>query len=314
MPIERLSAALDAIVPADADTEELGRGFGGPTGPAEGPLWIAGIDGGAGHLLFSDIHNSRRMRWDPATGISVDKEDTKNGNGQTLDREGRLVVCHHFSRCVDREEVDGSVTMIAETYRGLKLNRPNDVVVKSDGAIYFTDPPPKLPFTPIDHPPEIDCAGVYRVSPDLQRINMVVRDLINPNGLCFSPDERTLFVNDSNRFRKLIMAYDVEADGMLDLGSARLFCDMRGDDRPGGPDGMKVDIAGNLYCTGPGGIWIIDPAGGHIGTIPMEGRASNVNWGDADWRTLYFTCTRSLHRIRLSIPGTTGPRGTLQHN
>lgn len=155
MPIERLHAALDAIIPPGTDSEELGRGFGGPTGPAEGPVWIAEH----GHLLFSDIHNSRRMRWSPDNGISVDKEDTKNGNGQTRDREGRLVVCHHFSRCVDREEADGSVTVIADKYRGLKLNRPNDVIVKSDGAIYFTDPPPKVPFTPVEHPPELDVAG-----------------------------------------------------------------------------------------------------------------------------------------------------------
>lgn len=299
MPIERLDSRLDALVSPDAEIEELARGFGGPMGPAEGPVWIAE----RGHLLFSDIHNSRRMRWHPEHGIAVDKEDTGNANGQTRDREGRLVVCHHFSRCVDREESDGRVTMIADAYRGMKLNRPNDVVVRSDGAIYFTDPPPKPPFTPAGHAPEIDCAGVYRVSPDLVRINMVVRDLVNPNGLCFSPDEAILYVNDSNRHRKLIMAYDVEPDGMLDLGSARLFCDMRGDDRIGGPDGMKVDAAGNVYCTGPGGIWILDSAGTHLGTILVEGRVSNLAWGDADWRTLYFTGARSLHRIRMETAG-----------
>lgn len=307
MPVERLDPALDAIVAEDADWEELGRGFGGPTGPAEGPVWIAE----GGYLLFSDIHNSLRMRWHPDHGITIDKEDTKNGNGQTRDREGRLVVCHHFSRCVDRENADGSVTIIADRYRGMRLNRPNDVVVKSDGAVYFTDPPPKVPFTPPEHPPEIDCAGVYRVSPDGERLNMVVRDLINPNGLCFSPDEKILYVNDSNQHRKLIMAYDVEADGMLDLGSARLFCDMRADTRIGGPDGMKVDVEGNVYCTGPGGIWILSPAGKHLGTILMEGRTSNMNWGDADWRTLYFTGARSLNRIRLNIPGVPVPRGAV---
>lgn len=307
MPIERLDPRLDAIVAPDVDWEELGRGFGGPTGPAEGPVWIAE----GGYLLFSDIHNSLRMRWHPEDGITVDKRDTKNGNGQTRDQEGRLIVCHHFSRCVDREHADGTVTMIADNYRGMKLNRPNDVVVKSDGAIYFTDPPPKVPFTPPEHPPEIDCAGVYRVSPDGERLNMVVRDLINPNGLCFSPDEKILYVNDSNQYRKLIMAYDVEADGMLDLGSARLFCDMRADTRMGGPDGMKVDVEGNVYCTGPGGIWILSPGGEHLGTIAMEGRTSNMNWGDSDWRTLYFTGARSLHRIRLLIPGIPVPRGTL---
>jgi gluconolactonase len=305
MPIEQIDPGLDAIVPAGADWEELGNGFGGPTGPAEGPVWVAQ----SGYLLFSDIHNSKRYRWSAEDGITLDKDDTKNGNGQTLDGKGRLVVCHHFSRCVDREDADGNVTIVADSYHGRRLNRPNDVVVKSDGAIYFTDPPPKVPFTPVDHPPELDIAGVFRVAPEGDRINLVTRDLINPNGLCFSPDESILYVNDSNKHRKLIMAYGVEKDGMVDLGSARLFCDMRGDDRPGVPDGMKCDIEGNIYCTGPGGIWILDSTGKHLGTILVEGRASNMNWGDDDWRTLYFTGARSLNRIRLSIPGIPVPRG-----
>ncbi|MEZ5709903.1 MAG: SMP-30/gluconolactonase/LRE family protein [Blastomonas sp.] len=307
MPIERLHPDIDAIVPPDADWELLGEGYGGPTGPAEGPVWIAN----GGYLLFSDIHNSRRMRWTPGTGVTIDRENTGNGNGQTLDPDGNLIVCHHFTRCVDSEAPDGTITMVADNYRGMKLNRPNDVVVKSDGAVYFTDPPPKIPFTPADHPPEIDYAGVYRVSPDRQRINMIIRDLINPNGLCFSPDETVLYVNDSNRHRKLIMAYDVEKDGTVDLGSARLFCDMRGDDRPGVPDGMKCDVAGNVYCTGPGGIWILDSKGTHLGIILVDGRASNMNWGDADWRTLYFTGARTLNRIRLANPGIPVPRGAV---
>src|SRR5258705_240017 len=133
----------------------------------------------------------------------------------------------------------------------------------------------------------IDIAGVYRVSPDLKNINTVVRDFVNPNGLCFSPDERVLYINDSNRHRKLIKAFDVEANGMVDRGSERLFIDMKGDDRPGGPDGMKVDVEGNLYCTGPGGIWVMQPDGTHIGTI--QTRAVNLNWGGPDWTTLFFT-------------------------
>jgi gluconolactonase len=219
------------------------------------------------------------------------------------------VACHHFTRCVDRLEADGSVTVIADRYRGLKLNRPNDVVVKSDGSVYFSDPPPRPPLTPPEHTPELDIAGVYRVSPDLKEVNMIVRDFVNPNGLCFSPDEKILYVNDSNRHRKLIRAYDVEGNGMVDLGSERLFCDMRGDDRPGGPDGMKCDVEGNVYCTGPGGIWVITPEGEHIGTILQ--RAVNLNWGDDDWQTLYFTGPTTLHRIRLNIPGIPVPRGAV---
>jgi len=307
MAIEILDARMERIALADREPERLGSGYGGPTGPAEGPVWIHE----RGHLLFSDIHASRRMRWKEGEGITVDKEGTANGNGQTRDRQGRLVVCHHFSRCVDREEADGSVTVIADRYHGLKLNRPNDVVVKSDGAIYFTDPPPKIPFTPADHPPELDVAGVYRVSPDLSRINRLVPDLVNPNGLCFSPDEKILYVNDSNIHRKLVMAYDVEANGMLDLGSARLFCDLKTDRRPGHPDGMKCDVEGNLYCTGPGGIWVIAPDGTHIGTILSDAIPINMNWGGDDWRTLYFTGLTTLNRVRLDIPGIPVPRGSL---
>jgi gluconolactonase len=305
MPIEILSEAMRRIVTSQLDAEELGSGFGGPHGPAEGPVWWKE----GGYLLFSDINASRRMKWQPGKGISIDKEGTANANGQTRDRQGRLVACHHFSRCVDRLEADGSVTVIADRYRGLKLNRPNDVVVKSDGSVYFSDPPPRPPLTPPEHTPELDIAGVYRVSPDLKEINMIVRDFVNPNGLCFSPDEKILYVNDSNRHRKLIRAFDVEGNGMVDLGSERLFCDMKGDDRPGGPDGMKCDVEGNVYCTGPGGIWVLTPDGEHVGTILQ--RAVNLNWGDDDWQTLYFTGPTTLHRIRLNIPGIPVPRGSV---
>jgi len=303
MPIEILSDEMKRIISSQEDAEELGAGYGGPNGPTEGPVWIHE----KGYLLFSDIHGSRRMKYEPDKGVTVDAENTANANGMTRDRQGRLVICHHFSRRVDRIEEDGSVTVIADRYKGLKLNRPNDVVVKSDGSTYFSDPPPRPPLTPPEHTPELDIAGVYRVSADLSQVNMVIRDFVNPNGLCFSPDEKLLYVNDSNRYRKLIKVYEVEGNGMLDLGSERLFIDMRGDSRPGAPDGMKVDVEGNVYCTGPGGIWVMNPEGAHIGTILH--RAVNMNWGDDDWKTLYFSGPTSINRIRLSIAGVPVPRG-----
>lgn len=309
MPVEILHESMRRIASEDCHEEQLGSGYGGSTGPAEGPVWIHE----KGHLLFSDIHGSKRYRYKPDEGITLDKEGTANGNGQTRDREGRLIVCHHFSRCVDAENLEtGAVTMLADEYRGYKLNRPNDVVVTSDGAIYFTDPPPKIPLTPADHYPEQDCAGVYRVSPDRKRINRIVADFINPNGLCFSPDEKTLYINDSSAGRKHIRAFNVEANGMLDLGSDRLFCDMNDDKRRGFPDGMKCDIEGNLYCTGPGGIWVINPDGVHIGTLLSDHIPINMAWGDADWSTLYFTGWSSLNRIRLGIPGIPVPRGIVE--
>ena len=307
MPIEILHDSMRRIAPADRNAEKLGEGYGGPKGPTEGPVWISE----GGYLLFSDIHGSRRMRWDPKTGVTVDKDGTANANGMTRDPLGRLVVCHHFSRCVDRMEVDGSITVIASSYRGYKLNRPNDVVVKSDGSIYFTDPPPRPPLTPPEHTPEQDCAGVYRVSADLTTINRIVSTFVNPNGLCFSPDEKILYINDSNAHWKLIKAYDVEGNGMIDLGSERLFCDLKGDPRPGHPDGMKCDVEGNVYCTGPGGIWVIDPQGVHIGTILTDVHPVNLNWGDDDWKTLYFTGRTTINRIRLEIPGIPVPRGAV---
>ena len=306
MAVEILDEAMLRIAHADRAAEQLGSGYGGPNGPTEGPVWFHE----GGYLLFSDIHGSKRYKWHPKEGVTLHKDGTANANGQTRDLQGRLVVCHHISRRVDREEADGSVTVIAERYRGLRFNRPNDVVVRTDGSIYFTDPPPRWPLTPPDHHAELDIAGVYRVSPDLARVNMIIRSFVNPNGLCFSPDEKILYVNDSNAGRKLIMAYDVEANGFPDLGTERLFCDMRGDLRPGAPDGMKVDVEGNVYCTGPGGIWVLTPAGKHIGTILSGGpsRPINMNWGDDDWCTLYFTGLTTLNRIRLGIPGMPVPR------
>ncbi|MBT2186444.1 SMP-30/gluconolactonase/LRE family protein [Sphingobium nicotianae] len=308
MPVEILHESMLRIAPADRDEEHLGDGYGGMHGPAEGPVWIRE----KGYLLFSDIHASKRYRYTPGQGITLDKDGTANGNGMTRDLQGRLITCHHFSRCVDAEDLEtGEITVIADSYKGYKLNRPNDVVVKSDGAVYFTDPPPKIPLTPADHYPEQDCAGVYRVSPDGKRINRIVHDFINPNGLCFSPDEKTLYINDSSAGRKLIRAFAVETNGMIDLGSDRLFCDMKTDNRRGFPDGMKCDIEGNLYCTGPAGIWVINPDGGHIGTILSDHIPINLNWGDEDWSTLYFAGWGSLNRIRLGIPGVPVPRGAL---
>jgi len=184
---------------------------------------------------------------------------------------------------------------VANRYQGRRLNRPNDVVVKSDGTIYFTDPGAPEPEL------DLDFAGVYSVSPDLGNLTLLVKDFITPNGLAFSPDENVLFINDSRRGH--IRAFDVQPNGTLALATDRVFIDLRGE-RPGIPDGMKVDVEGNVYCGGSGGIWVMDSSGNHLGIIVHGAPATtNMAWGDEDWKTLYFTTRDSLGRIQLKIPG-----------
>ena len=296
MPIEQHAAGLERIVDPQQSIEALATGFGGPAGPAEGPLWWHE----GGYLLFSDIGNNRRMKWTPDGGVSVVQESTNEANGLTRDRQGRLLACEHLTRRVTRQDPDGSLTVVAYNYHGRRLNRVNDVVVKSDGSIYFTDPG----MAAIES--ELDFCGVYRVAPDLGSIHLLVRDFVTPNGLAFSPDERILYVDDTRR--RHIRAFDLGPTGLLALETDRVFATLR-DDRVGVADGMKVDTEGNVYCTGPGGIWIFDPDGTHLGTIVTGAQTTNVAWGDADWQTLYFTTWSTLGRIRMRIPGIPVPRG-----
>ena len=290
MPVQRNAPELERIVSPGQEVQELGSGYGGDAGPAEGPVWWKE----EGYLLFSDIANNRRMKWAPWKGVSVFREPTNNANGLTRDRQGRLIACEHGTRRVTRLEPDGSITVVANNYRGVRLNRPNDVVVKSDGSIYFTDPGGPAPEL------DLDFAGVYRVSPDLGTINLLVRDFVLPNGLAFSPDESILYINDSRRGD--IRAFDVQPNGMLALGTDRVFFVLKGD-APGIPDGMKVDVEANVYCTGPGGVWIMDATGKHLGTILTGGQTTNIAWGGGDWKTLYYTTRNTLGEIQLKIPG-----------
>ena len=283
MPIERTSPDLDRLLSVEQQIQELGTGFGGDGGPAEGPLWWS--DGG--YLLFSDIHNNRRMKWSPDEGVTLFQQPTNHANGLTRDLKGRLLACEHSARRVTRQDSDGEITTIANRYRGSRLNRPNDVIVKSDGSIYFTDPGAPAPGLDLDY------SGVYVVSPDLDEITRLVGDFITPNGLAFSPDESVLYVNDTRR--QHIRAFDVQPNGTLALASDRVLCDLSGD-RPGVPDGMKVDIEGNIYCGGSGG--------NHLGTIVHGHDAStNVAFGGDDWKTLFFTTWNTVGSVQVNIPG-----------
>src|SRR5262247_3189111 len=215
--IEQLAPELEKIISPSEPIQELAEGFGGTLGPAEGPVWWK-----EGHyLLFSDIHNNKRMKYVPGQGVSVFQEPTNRANGLTRDLQGRLVACEHDSRRVTRQELDGSLTVIANSFQGRRLNRPNDVVVKSDGSIYFTDP-----WTNPSPPEQWDLtfAGVYRVTPDLGTMTLLVSDFVLPNGLAFTPDEKVLYVNDSRR--RHIRAFELLPNGTLAKQTDRVFADL----------------------------------------------------------------------------------------
>jgi len=291
--IEKFDPALDNIIATSEPIKELASGFGGDLGPAEGPVWIKE----GGYLLFSDIHNSRRMKYMPSQGVSVFLEPTNRANGLTRDLQGRLLAAEHDTRRVTRRELDGSLTVIANSFQGQRFLRPNDVVVKSDGAIYFTDP--GGPAVPEQW--DLTHTGVYRVSPDLGTLTLLVSDFIVPNGLAFSVDESILYVNDSRRGH--IRAFDVAPNGTLAKQTDRVFADLRGVD-PGVPDGMKVDTAGNVYCGGSGGLYILDAKGKKLGRI-VHGQpaTTNLGFGGNDWKTLFFTSRVHLGSVNLKVAG-----------
>jgi gluconolactonase len=280
---------LKSLIEA-GDPERIAGGFQF----TEGPVWRPG-----GELLFSDIPASRIYRWQPGGEATVWREPSGNSNGLTLDRQGRLIACEHGNRRVSRTEADGSVTAIAESYSGKRLNRPNDVVVRSDGSVYFSDPPYGAKPGEQMAPEEIEqpVNGVYRILPD-GALELLAGDFERPNGLAFSPDERTLYIDDSAR--RHVRAFDVLPDGRL--ANSRVICDMD-HPQPGSPDGMKVDVEGHLYVTGATGVWVFEPDGELLGVIALPERPANCAWGDADRQTLYITARTSLYRIRTMVGG-----------
>src|SRR3984893_15798507 len=299
--IEQLAPELDNIISTSEPIRELGSGTGGPLGPTEGPVWWKE----GGYLLYSDIHNNRRMKYTPGQGVTVFKEPTNRANGLTRDLQGRLLACEHDSRRVTRQELDGSITVVANSYHGRQLNRPNDVVVKSDGSIYFTDPWSLATAAPNQW--DLSFNGVYRVAPDLGTLTLLADDFLLPNGLAFSPDEGVLYINDTRRGH--IRAFNLQPSGTLAKQSDRIFADLRGPE-PGVPDGMKVDVAGNVYCGGAGGIYILDPQGKKLGRI-VHGQpaTTNIAFGGDDWKTLYFTNRAQLGMVKVKIPGIPVPVG-----
>jgi len=295
--IESMAPELERIIGTSEPIRELASGFGGDIGPAEGPLWWA--DGR--YLLFNDIHTARRMKYTPGQGASVAMEKTNEANGITRDLQGRLLSAEHLTRRVTRYEPDGSITVIANSFQGKRLLRPNDVVVKSDGSIYFTDPGGVAAPEQWD----VTISGVYRVSPDLGSMSLIVDDMVRPNGLAFSHDENILYVADSRR--RHVRAYDMLPNGTVAKETSRIFADLGGPE-PGVPDGIKVDTAGNLYSGGGGGLYILDPKGKKLGRI-VHGQPATTNlaFGGDDWKTLYFVTRSTLFSVNVKIAGVPVP-------
>ena len=293
MRIEQVAPELAKLIESSEPIRMLGDGYGGDVGPAEGPLWIAE----GGYLLFNDINTARRLKFTPGKGITVALEKTNEANGLTRDLQGRIVCAEHLTRRVTRYELDGSLTVIANSFGGKRLLRPNDVIVKSDGAVYFTDPGGNA----LPEQWDLTFAGVYRVSPDLGTMSLILDNVARPNGLAFSPDESVFYLADTRA--RVVRAYDVQPNGSVAKETGRVFVDLNGAE-PGVPDGLKVDTLGNVYCGGSGGLWIMDPSGKKLGRI-VHGQAAttNVAFGGADWRTLYFTTRSSLFSVNLKVPG-----------
>jgi gluconolactonase len=316
--VQKLDPSLDKFIAADAKLERVATGFNKWT---EGPVWTRD-----GSLLFAEIPSNNIDRWKPGDekasvfmhpsgyqGSEPYGGPESGSNGMTLDADGRVAVAGHARRNVWRlESVDpqAQITVLADSYQGKKLNSPNDLVYKSDGSLYFTDPPYGLP-TQGDSDPlkEQTVNGVYRIPaarqhkagapPQNDKLQLIIKDIKRPNGIAFSPDEKYLYIAESGD--KVWLRYTVQPDGSVTDGKP--FLDAKTDSTPGAPDGMRVDKKGNIYSAGPGGVWIISPEGKHIGTIKVPEVVGNVAWGDRDGKTLYIVASTSVFKVRTKVAG-----------
>jgi gluconolactonase len=316
VPVEivRLDPAVDELVPREAVLEKLADGFAF----TEGPVWVPAKWAGAGYkpidegfVLFSDPNRNTiyRLTQDGEvsvfrvksgyTGIDVTEYKQPGSNGLALDPVGRLTICEHGNRRVTRLEPTGMITVLADRFKGMRLNSPNDLRYRSDGTLYFTDPPFGLPKFHNDPRRELPHTGVYCLKDD--KLSLQSADLLGPNGLAFSPDERHLYVSNWDPQNKIIMRYDVLEDGSLENGT--VFFDMTAAPGEEALDGMEADRLGNLYVSGPGGVWIISSEGRHLGMIKTQELPANFAWGDEDGRSMYMTARTGVYRMRLRIGG-----------
>ncbi len=292
MDIQRFSPTLDRLLAPDAELERIATGFRF----TEGPLW----DPLGGALLFSDIPANRIYRWMERDGAAVYREPSGKSNGLTWDLTGNLLACEHAGRRVSRTPPSGEPEPLVETYGGSRLNSPNDIVVHSSGRIYFTDPPYGLTErmgAVADQEQPVN--GLYMLHPGVREPVLLADDFDRPNGLAFSPDERRIYVADTPRVH--LRLFDVRDDGTLTGGSV---CTQLAEDQgEGRPDGMKLDQLGNIWTTGPGGVWILDRDGSPIAHLRFPERTANCAWGDRDYRSLYVTASTSVYRLRTLVPG-----------
>ena len=290
---EMVSAALRRVIDADTSLVLLGDGFVA----GEGPVWVADQQ----CLLFSDYRASKRYRWTQADSVTLVADSTNEGNGQTLDQRGRLYVCERATQRVVRLSAGQDSEVVADRWGGARLNAPNDVIVASDGSVIFTDP-----ISP-DYASKRGYPGVFLLAPGDREPTLLTREIQFPNGLALSPDESTLYVNDSKRQAIYVVATG-PGDALPDPDPV-LFYAFDKAKGPGVPDGMKVDVEGNIYSTGPGGVWVIDPAGELLGIISTgPAHHTNLAWGGRDWRTLFILTRESLSQVTLKIPGIPVPR------
>lgn len=298
---------FDAIIPANVKLEKLATGFLF----TEGPVWVPTSDAAPGYLLFSDPNANTIYRWSQDgqvtiyktksgyTGVDIGDYNQPGSNGLTLDKEGRVTIDEHGNRRVVRQEKTGAITVLADQYEGKRLNSPNDLVYRSDGALFFTDPPFGLPKFYDDSRKELPYSGVFCLRDTTLRL--VSSDLKGPNGIALSPNEKYLYVSNWDPEKKIVMRYDVNAD--CTLANGKVFFDMTSAKGEDALDGVKVDQQGNVYVSGPGGLWILSADGKHLGTIKGPEHPHNLAWGDDDGKTLYLAAQTSIYRIRLNIPG-----------
>ena len=294
MAIVLKSDKLEPLIDPGAEVERVATGFTF----TEGPLWNAEGE----FLLFSDMPGDVRRRWSERGGVEEVMRPSNKGNGMVYDSEGNLLVCEHVTSSVVRERPDGTRETVASHYRGKELNSPNDVVTRSDGTIYFSDPTfGRMPVWGLERQQDLSFQGVYRIPPGGGEPELAVREdeFEQPNGICFSPDESLMYINDTPR--ALIRVYEVQTDGTLTGG--RLFFEGIGSGviEEGVPDGMKCDERGNIWVTGPRGVWVISPEAEHLGIVEVPENVGNHAWGGSGWTTLYIPSSTSLHRVRTKV-------------